>query len=297
MSSPASRKYWSERQGRGPVGVPLDFAKLKALVLPALEEQWAQDRFVEAFGYHCVDHDWVQGTLGRSPERWFLVNLGREDIWPLHEYGSGYDADTLFDVLEALHDLVAKPLAGWHHDYGGCGMHWQTFDRSAGQEELRGQLNPLLERYETPLELNSRGEIVAKLPSEMLGLLAAPIPASADADLVTRRVESAVGLYRSRNSTRVDRRHAVRELADVLEALRESIKAEMLPKDERELFHLANGFAIRHNNRDQRRDYDDAIWLSWAFYVYLATIHAVLRLKERELGSTVAAAPPSSTSP
>ena len=53
-------------------------------------------------------------------------------------------------------------------------------------------------------------------------------------------------------------------------------------KDERELFNLANGFAIRHNTRDQRKDYDDAIWLSWAFYVYLAIIHAVLRLKERE---------------
>jgi len=33
-------------------------------------------------------------------------------------------------------------------------------------------------------------------------------------------------------------------------------------KDERELFNLANGFAIRHNTRDQRKDYDDAIWLS-----------------------------------
>ena len=68
----------------------------------------------------------------------------------------------------------------------------------------------------------------------------------------------------------------------MLEALRSEIKGEMLPKDERELFNLANGFAIRHNTRDQRKDYDDAIWLSWAFYVYLATIHAVLRLKERE---------------
>jgi hypothetical protein len=55
-----------------------------------------------------------------------------------------------------------------------------------------------------------------------------------------------------------------------------------LTRDERELFHLANGFAIRHNNPEQRIDYDDAIWLSWAFYVYLATIHAILRLKERE---------------
>src|SRR6476469_8273624 len=97
-----------------------------------------------------------------------------------------------------------------------------------------------------------------------------------------RELRLRFALYRSRNSTRIDRRHAVRELADVLEALRSEIKEEMLPKDERELFNLANGFAIRHNTRDQRKDYDDAIWLSWAFYVYLATIHAVLRLKERE---------------
>lgn len=80
----------------------------------------------------------------------------------------------------------------------------------------------------------------------------------------------------------VDRRHAVRELADVLEPLRDSIKSEMLPKDEREIFRLANGFAIRHNNREQIQLYDDSIWLSWAFYVYLATIHSVLRVAARE---------------
>src|SRR5690349_16089662 len=95
--------------------------------------------------------------------------------------------------------------------------------------------------------------------------------------------------FRSRNSTKADRRQAVRELADALEAIRGEIKEEMLPKDERELFLLANGFGIRHNNREQRSDYDDAIWLTWAFYVYLATIHAVLRLKERQALATTPA--------
>lgn len=286
MTLPTPRKYWSERQGRGPVAVPLDFDRLKALTLTVIDELWARDYFVEAFGYYCVDNDWIEGSLGLSPERWFLVNLGRDSVWPVQEHGLAYDSDTLFDVVEALHDFVSKPVEGWHHDFGGCGMHWQTFDRNAGREELRSQLNPLLERYDTPLELSGSGEVVAKVPAEMKGLLDAPIPASADAELVTSRIDAAISLYRSRNSTRVDRRHAVRELADVLEALRDSVREEMLPKDERELFHLANGFAIRHNNRDQRRDYDDAIWLSWAFYVYLATIHAVLRLKDRELTSS-----------
>ena len=58
---------------------------------------------------------------------------------------------------------------------------------------------------------------------------------------------------------------------------------EALPKDEQELFRLANGFAIRHNNREQLSHYDDVVWLRWAFYVYLATIHAVVRLQDRQI--------------
>lgn len=282
MSLPESRKYWSERQGRSPIGVPLSFERLRHLALAVVEEFLGCDYFVEAFGYFCVDSGHNNGTLGQAPERWFLINLGRDDVLPIPERGEAYDVDTFFDVIEALHDLVSKPVDGWHHDYGGCGMHWHNFDRATGQEELRTQLNPLLARYETPLELSAAGEVIALAPEEMRGLLDAPIPSSADSESVTSRVEAAIGLYRSRNATKVDRRHAVRELADVLEAIRADIKEEMLSKDEGALFQLANGFAIRHNNRDQRKDYDDAIWLSWAFYVYLATIHAVLRLKERD---------------
>jgi hypothetical protein len=83
----------------------------------------------------------------------------------------------------------------------------------------------------------------------------------------------------------------VRDLADVLETLRDDIKNSMLSKDEKELFHIANGFAIRHQNRQQHGDYDSLTWLRWAFYVYLSTIHAVLRVRERE-----EALPPMSTS-
>ncbi len=64
----------------------------------------------------------------------------------------------------------------------------------------------------------------------------------------------------------------------------------MLPRDEQELFRLANGFAIRHNNRGRMRLYDDAVWLRWAFYVYLATIHAVRRVRARERTGTSATA-------
>jgi hypothetical protein len=49
-------------------------------------------------------------------------------------------------------------------------------------------------------------------------------------------------------------------------------------KDESALFELANNFAIRHHNPDQKTNYDRAIWYSWMFHFYLATYHAAIRL-------------------
>lgn len=78
-----------------------------------------------------------------------------------------------------------------------------------------------------------------------------------------------------------DRRDAVRDLADVLESLRSEAKTVLTKRDEADLFNLANNFGIRHFNAQQKMEYDQDIWLSWMFYYYLATIHAVTRLIER----------------
>ena len=56
------------------------------------------------------------------------------------------------------------------------------------------------------------------------------------------------------------------------------MKAVLTAKDEADLFQLANNFGIRHHNADQKTLYDPAIWCSWMFYYYLATIHASVRL-------------------
>ena len=73
----------------------------------------------------------------------------------------------------------------------------------------------------------------------------------------------------------------MRDLADVLEFLRPQAKLVLASKDESDLFELANSFGIRHHNQRQKTGYDSAIWHSWMFYYYLATIHAVTRLIER----------------
>ena len=77
-------------------------------------------------------------------------------------------------------------------------------------------------------------------------------------------------------------RLAVRELFDALEKLRPELKAEMLSKDEGDLFNIANNFTIRHLRQGQKSNYDSAIWHQWMFYVNLSTIHVITRLMNRK---------------
>lgn len=111
-------------------------------------------------------------------------------------------------------------------------------------------------------------------------LLNAPLPAGAHQDEIVAKITDARRLFRSRNSGVSDHRRAVRELFDVLEAVRPDVKVELMTNDERDLFNVANNFAIRHNNAAQKRNYDP-LWLGYLFQLLLATIHLVLRLRER----------------
>lgn len=68
----------------------------------------------------------------------------------------------------------------------------------------------------------------------------------------------------------------------MLEFLRPKLEQVLTSKDESDLFNTANNFGIRHHNERQKTDYDKSIWYSWMFYYYLATIHAALRLIEKQ---------------
>jgi hypothetical protein len=281
-----TRQYYSERHGRGPRSKPLTLDSLKRLVFNVWDSLTERDYFQEAFGYLCVDAGDVPGTLGVDPGAYFLRTLGRDDLWPYREHGFEWDADAVFDMVEAMHDLVSEPIDGRYHSFNGCGMHYTLFNRPQGQETYRSEMNGVLRRCDPPYEIDGMGQIVESAPEEFHALLSAPVPPGTEHDLITSKIEAAVKRFRTRGASLDDRRHAVRDLADVLEALRSDIKESMLSADEGALFNLANNFAIRHNNRQQRGDYDRIVWLRWAFYVYLATIHAVLRVRsaQRESG-------------
>lgn len=279
---PSRRSYYAERNGLGLAGGRLDTATLIALFKSEYVRLEASGYFAEHFGFWCVDADRIEGGLGQDIGARMLFSLGKPDLWPIESHCQTYSEDDLFSVIEYLFDHVSKPLTGTMHSHAGCGMHWETFEKSAGQAEFRSSINVLLDRYGEGYELSSVGEIMERAPAGTESLLGTTLP-HGDSN-IQGRVQSAVTKFRQRQSTADDRRDAVRDLADVLEYLRPQAKNVITKKDDGALFEIANNFGIRHHNPAQKTEYDPAIWLSWMFYFYLATIHAAVRLIEKAKG-------------
>jgi len=276
------KQYYSQRTGKID-NVPLiDFELLKRLFLSLYIEMSNEGYFQKYFGYYCVDQGEVFGVLGRDISVKVFFNLRKDNLWPLNEKIQYYSEDELFSIIEFLHDHCSKPLEGDYHSWNDCGMHYTTFDDKKGQSEFRNRTNILLADYLNGFELSEVGEILSLPDSNLEPLLNAVIP-SEEEENVTLKVDNAVLKFRRHKASLDDRKNALRELADVLEYLRPSIKEALMNNDEKDIFNLANNFGIRHHNANQKVKYDKAIWYSWMFYYYLATIHASIRLIEKQV--------------
>lgn len=269
-----AHSYYSQRTGLNPnnEGLPLhDVVNLFQRVYSQLNEDGF---FHEAFGFYCVDSGHTPGRI-RDIELEMLLTIRKKGLWPIENVGHSYSEDDFFDVMEFLYQHVSKPVDGTHHDWNGCGMHWETFNKSEGQAIFREKANAVLNHYLNAFELSENGEVLHRPEVGFEQIFEADIP-SADKN-VTERVHAATLRYRRHGSTLDDRRQAVRDLADVLEYLRPRMKSILSSADEKDLFSIANQFGIRHHNDKQKTAYDAALWLSWMFYFYLSTIHVVLR--------------------
>ena len=99
---------------------------------------------------------------------------------------------------------------------------------------------------------------------------------------VEQRVESAILKFRRSRSSLDGKYDAIRDLFAVLEFLRDQIKEVKLSHAESALFNIANNYSIRHHKDGQKQDYDKAIFYSWIFYYYLASIHAWVKLIKKD---------------
>jgi len=282
-----NRRYYSTRTGKNPNAAHFDLEVLKELFLNTYLSFLQRHYFQEAFGYCCVDEGVVPGTLGTDIEAEILKRLRKPlRFEPLKLSISNYTEDDLFDIMEFLFDCVSTPVDGYFHRYGNCGWHYSTFDKESGREEYRNEVNTFLVDYQDGFELSEQGEILALANSGLQPLLDANLP-EYDPENVEKRVQAAIHRFRRHHSSLDERKNAVRDLADVLEFLRGKARECLLSKrDEGDLFEIANKFAIRHHNPDQKTGYNQAIWYSWMFYFYLATIHAAVRVIRESEGQS-----------
>lgn len=272
--------YYSVRTGKNPLAAGFDLDILRDMFKTQFAYFESEGYFQEALGFECVDAGFIPGTLGHDIEGALLLALRKRNLTPINSKIANYAEDDLFDVLEFLYDHCSKPITRHYHNWGNCGWHCETFDREPGRLEYRERMNKILELYGQGYELSSAGEILILADNGLSGLFEAPIPTN-DPDNVKARVQAAQTKFRRYRSSMDERRDAIRDLADVLEYLRPQLKAVLTKKDEADLFEIANNFGIRHHKAGQKTDYDKPIWYSWLFYYYLATIHAAVRLLER----------------
>lgn len=258
----------------------LSFEQLRDLAFVVFDRVIVQEGLADAFGQECPDADdgWLPGRFGDAAER-MQIELGRPGLWPHRPNAALYDVDALYDVVEFLHEYISKPVEGTYHSYFRH-THWEEFDRDAGRVEFRDEINKILRLAETPVALGSDGQI-RHLPDEGFDqMLGAELPRGTQGT-IRSRVEAAIDDFKASRSE-AGLRHAVRDLADALEAVRDDVKLILDKKDERALFETFNRFGIRHLKQTDRLDYRPP-FLRWLFYVSLATIHLTLRLADPEV--------------
>lgn len=277
----SERKYYSVRTGKNPGLIHVELDLLRKLFYATYTDFSNNEYFQQAFGKYCVDAGEIHGLVGSDIELYFFKKLRKPDLWPIYDKYKNYSEDDIFDVIELLYDLISKPIDGNYHSWNDCGWHYDIFDKEAGREEFRKEVNEFLKDYEEGWELSESGEILSMGDEGLNYLYKANLP-EFDLENVNVKVKNAILRFRRHKSSIDDRKEAVRELADVLEFLRPQVKQELLSKDESDLFNIANNFGIRHHNQIQKNEYDKAVWLSWIFYIYLSSIHLVLRLINKD---------------
>lgn len=278
------RRYYSQRTGKR--NVEMDLAAFKKIFVSLYEEFVRAQYFDEFFGKDCPD-GMDPGKVGEI-HSYVLRKLRKDNLWPIQEKCLEYSEEDLFDMIEFLFDHISKPLQedAYFHQFSGCGYHYKNFDVKAAQEEYVATINEFLSDYSSGYELGINGEIYALLQEEFRPLLGASIPTD-DPENIENKIHKAIDKFRRYGSTLDERKEAVRSLADCLEYIRGDLQKVLTKKDDDDLFNIANNFGIRHHNDKQKTNYERAIWLSWMFYFYLATIHAGLRLMEKQKLKTI----------
>lgn len=271
------RDYYPIRTGKITSDQEANFEYLKKSFMIAYNKIRNEKYFIKYLG-EDPDRENIVGELG-DVKGVLYVYFRKENLYPIEEYFKEYSEEDLFGIIEFLHDNCSKESNEVFY-FEQDRIYSHDYDDIEGQKYFRKLLNPLLGKYKNGFEISEDGEILILADKGLSTLLDADIP-TIDEENIKNKMDAAILKFRGYKSTLEDRVEAIRELADVLEFLRPQVK-QFDKENENDIFNIANKFGIRHHNNIQKTDYDKPIWYSWIFYYYLATIHAVIRMKEKQ---------------
>jgi hypothetical protein len=270
------RLYYSQRNNLGKVNTKIDLINLKKLFYTLFTKYSREHYFDENFGFDN-GNNFFPGKLGTDSNisARFYLDLRKDNLWPIYNHIDRYTEDDLFDIIEFCYDNIS--LEVYDSEFSS------HYEKESGQNDYRIDINKQLKDYNEGFELNKAGHIVRLSSHGLKQLVERKLPTEDEG--IVLRVNEAVFTYQNRKSSRLQRKEAVRHLGDILESLRKKAEPLIKKADESDLFQLINKFGIRHNNPQQKEDYDDAIFLSWMFHYFLATIHAWLLIIKRNNGN------------
>jgi hypothetical protein len=269
-----NRKYYSSRAKKEPLMLSDLYHKLQHVYLYFAKRDYLKQK---------------AGIIGTSIPDQFIHKAGfslRFQPFPINKWApNDITEDNIFDVIEFLYDHVSEPGEEGYltTDTGFNYRDYLDYDTEAGRREFQEKINLILTDYRDGYELSEDGEILAIGRDGLKQILDAEI-LPYDEENVDSKIREAIRKWKNRHLDMSERRQAIVLMADVFEWLKKTgkLKGVMSRKDESAIFDIANNFAIRHHNPEQKREYDKDIWYPWMFHFYLATYHTVIRLIKRK---------------
>ena len=101
------KQYYSIRTGKNPNAQGLGIEELRDLFLRLYNQLDREGYFTEAFGFYCVDEDFIPGKVA-DPYYEILVKIRKKNIWPIEDRCTEYSEDDLLDIEKKVRKVLEE---------------------------------------------------------------------------------------------------------------------------------------------------------------------------------------------
>ncbi|OIJ12958.1 hypothetical protein BKP35_10385 [Anaerobacillus arseniciselenatis] len=266
----SDKKYYSERNNIRE-RERYNEKDLSELFVQTYYELSDKKMFEELIGYTDTWGNRIKGKIAGSFDTFVFKRIGKRDLVPIDDE-IFYREDDVFDLMELFYDYVSQPVKI---------QPIREYDKEAGKNEFRKEMNTILNNYGKGFELSVQGYIREIIDTGLEKVVDEKHEFVNDDDS-EKRIEDAKKKFFHYKADEADKRGAILEVGAVLEKLKKTGKLGFNKKDENDLFEVLNNFSLRHNRPDQKPNYDKGIFYPWLFFNLLSAVDASLKLQKRK---------------